>query len=89
MADTDMDETMNEINGINHAGLNMRDSLKVDISALEKNIKDAQDSADKSASEVYSYLPVSPEQANESKKNIVFLKKDLATKKSEYEKLDQ
>jgi len=89
--DDSMTDTMDQIekDDIPAVNLNRRDSLKSGIKNLETDIEKAQAEADRSSGEVYSHSPVSPEQANESKKNIVFLKKDLAKMKSEYEQLDQ
>jgi hypothetical protein len=86
----DMKDTMNEIDMQDQpvVSVNMRESLKSDIKSLERDIKDAQETADRSDEDAPSHTPISPEQANESKKNIVFLKKDLAQKKSQFEQLD-
>lgn len=91
MADSDITETMNEIEEQDapRNRTNLRESLQSDISILEIQIKEAQETTDNQNQMPYGFNPVSPEQANEDKRNLVFLKKDLAQKKFEYEKLDE
>lgn len=69
------------------ATLSKRENLQADISTLEQNIKDAEQVIHDAQAE-NTYTPVSPEQANENKRNVIFLKKDLASKKSEFDRLD-
>lgn len=82
---------MNEINNPDGfpVGLNKRQSLQSDIANLKKNIKNAQAEVENSNLASSLQTSISPEQANESKKKVVFLRKDLAAKQSEYEQLDQ
>jgi hypothetical protein len=90
MADeTDMDETMREIDHQDQPVVpaNKREELQGDIKSLKADIVSAQETMD-SVETSDAYTPVSPEHANESKKNIVFLKKDLLKKQTEYDQLD-
>lgn len=79
-----MEDTMHAIYG---NGQSKGDLLK-DISTLESDIKSAQQLVTDSNESRTSYsTTVSPEQSNERRKAIVFLKKDLEKKKSEYDRL--
>ena len=91
MADqqTEMSETMRAIENEGRLVIGRRETLKNDITKLEDDIKYAEDCAASAEAEAYSHTPVSPEQANEAKKDIVFMKKDLENKKSEYKSLDE
>ena len=68
--------------------LNRRESLTSNILSLEKNIRQAEDEVRKSNEAPMGHMPITPEQANQRKKEIVFLKKDLAFKRSEIEELN-
>ena len=83
-----MSETMNQINQEDAPVKIKSETLEDDISNLEKDIKNAEDSAALVESQAYSHTPVSPEQANEVKKEIVFMKKNLASKKLELKDLN-
>jgi hypothetical protein len=86
---TGMEETMKEI-GLSDESQDKShkaETLRTGIMNLEKDIKDAELRVEISNAEHRAYAPVTPEQANERKKNIVFLKKDLTKMKTEYEQL--
>jgi hypothetical protein len=85
----EMNSTMHQIDiDDNPVSANKRDDLKKDISNIEMDIKTAQKEIDKSKIETYSYATVSPEEANERLRTIVFLRRDLAKKQDEYDHLD-
>jgi len=86
-----MADTMNQINSdtIQPATVNRRDDLLKDISNLEKELKKIQQGVLLSNEETPLSSSISPEQANQAQRDIVFLKRDLASKKSEIEKLDE
>lgn len=95
--DTDnisMAETMREIDksddetSTDTVSHNKRENLEADISSIEKNIVAAQAVIDEDHEE-NTYTPVSPEKANENKRNVVFLRKELESKKSEIKHLDE
>jgi len=78
---------MNEIYGTSSA---KKASLQKDISNLEHDIKSASEDFRKINEERSVYgRTESPEEANKRQRDIVFLKKDLENKKSEFEQLDQ
>jgi predicted nucleic acid-binding Zn-ribbon protein len=83
-----MQETMNQINGIQPSQGNLRDGMQAEITDLEQNLKDAekavQDGKDENA-----YTPISPEKANENKRGLVFLRKALNDLKNRFSELDK
>jgi hypothetical protein len=85
-----MESTMKEIDEQEEQGVptNRRETLKKEISDLKHGIKEAQTTSDTAEAEIYSHTPISPEQANETKKGIVFMKKNLENKQTELDKLD-
>jgi hypothetical protein len=89
---TAMDETMNAIERSDEPvpTLNLRESLQADISNLKKGIKSAQEAVnDSQSSWEPAHSPVTPEQANTLRRDLVFLKKDLEKKESEFANLDR
>ncbi len=86
-----MSETMNQIDMGDGPilAVNQKDDLKKDIEKLENDILAAEQMADQIDRDAPQHAPITPEQANLTKRNIVFLRKDLETKKSLYEQLDQ
>ncbi|MBX4205533.1 MAG: hypothetical protein KW788_05160 [Candidatus Doudnabacteria bacterium] len=67
---------------------NKRTDLKSDIANLEQDIVDAEANV-KRLKDEDPYTPISPELANEHKRGIVFLRKDLEKKKAEFSDLDK
>ena len=84
-----MQETMDEIDRMDGSAPlgNKRDTLLSDISEIEGNIKTAQENLKLLRTEA-PLTPITPEQANARNRAIVFLRKDLARKQTEYEELD-
>jgi hypothetical protein len=91
MDQDDMNETMSEINSADGAPVvvNIRNSLESDIADIKKNILDAQEDVNNSNLETTLMSAITPEQANETKKILVFLKKDLANKQEQFKELDE
>lgn len=87
----EMESTMREIEDrelpLSPKG-NKREEILSDISSLEHEIKAAEDEIQESNDLQPSNRSVSPELANERKRHIVFLNKDLRNKQTEYEELD-
>ncbi|OGE73810.1 MAG: hypothetical protein A3C49_01270 [Candidatus Doudnabacteria bacterium RIFCSPHIGHO2_02_FULL_42_25] len=90
MQQDDMNETMNQINQAEGpiVVLSMKESLEADITNLKKEIKHAQKEVENSNLLTALYTAITPEQANQIKKKVVFLKRELETKLSEYNLLD-
>ena|SRR3989344_9314637 len=85
----DMESTMLEIEQEHSSpSIYRRERLQKDIQNLEQEVKTSQDALTKSNKKPFGRSPLSPEQANESLKNIVFLKKDISAKQDEYGMLD-
>ncbi len=84
-----MQETMDAIEYGNEstATVNKKDSLLSDISKLENDIQQAIEILEQTDRTTPLYAAVTPEQANLSRRNIVFLRKDLESKRSEYDEL--
>jgi hypothetical protein len=88
--DIDMDSTMREIELQDNPNTgNIRDDLVKEISKLETDIGSAELQIQKQELEPMGHTPISPEQANEIQKNVVFLKKDLSKKRSDLRQLDE
>ena len=84
-----MQETMNEIERLDgQAPPITKDSLLADISNLEKTIRIAQKVITASNDQPYGFTPITPEQANKSHRDIVFLKKELEVKKLAIRKIE-
>jgi hypothetical protein len=84
-----MSDTMNQINFEGTPiGASRKESLLVEISNLQKNIKNAQAVVKKSHNDGPAFSATSPEKANELKKVLVFLNRDLTQKQLEYDTLD-
>jgi len=86
-----MEDTMNQINS--DAGqsiaVNRKDNLLLDISNLETDLKKAQREVLRATATMALSASITPEQANKTQRDIVFLKRDLANKKSEIAQLDE
>ena len=89
MIDPKFASTMNEIEIDDNPDIrNRRDDLNGEISKIQDDLNSAEAKVLTSESLVFGQMPISPEQANEMKKEIVFLKKDLDHKKTELKELD-
>lgn len=87
---TGMEETMSQINGTDETTVvNKRDNLINEMSKLEKDIRVAREVVLKSNEHGPLYTSISPEKANQQKRDLVFLNKDLARVKLEFEELDR
>jgi hypothetical protein len=84
-----MQETMDAIEyGSDSAvSVNKKDSLLSDISKLENEIQQAVKLLEQTDRTTPLYAAITPEQANLNRRNIVFLRKDLDSKRSEYDEL--
>ena len=89
MTDKDkMAETMTTIYGVESG--HTKADLQKEISKLKSHVKSASAEIIRSDESWSSYTTtVSPEKANERRRDIVFLKRDLANKQSEYDELGE